>query len=56
VIVRDLCSSFEGWSERERERESVRERIPVRHEEIVLVTTLEQQYVSEPMETKYLRF
>jgi hypothetical protein len=30
-------------------------RIPVRREEIVLVTIREQRYVSEPIETKYFK-
>ena len=38
-----------------RERVSERER-PVRREEIVLVATREQLYVSEPTETKYFKF
>jgi hypothetical protein len=50
VIVMDLYSSLE-W---QREWES--ERRPVGREEIVLVTTQEQRYISEPTETKYLKF
>jgi hypothetical protein len=44
VIVRDLYSGLEGVIDRERR--------PVRSEEIVLVMTREQPYVSEPVETK----
>jgi len=33
-----------------------RERGPVRHEEIMLVTIREQRYGSEPIEPKYLKF
>jgi hypothetical protein len=42
--------------ERQREWESDRERRPVGHEEIMLVMTWEQHYISEPKETKYLKF
>jgi hypothetical protein len=42
--------------ETERERERDKERSPLRREEIMLVTTREQRYVSEPIETKYLKF
>jgi hypothetical protein len=48
-IVTDLYSSLEEQRERERERR------PVRREEVMLVTTREQRYVSEPVETKYLK-
>ena len=34
-------------------RDTVR---PVRREDIMLVTIREQRYVSEPIETKYLKF
>ena len=35
--------------------EGERERRPIRREEIMLVTIREQRYVSEPIETKYLK-
>jgi len=38
------------------ERDSERERRPVRSEAIVLVTMREQCYVNEPIETKYSKF
>jgi hypothetical protein len=38
------------------ERERERERRPVRREEIMLVTTREERYICEPIETKYLKF
>ena len=41
--------------QRERERERERERRPIRREEIMLVTVLEERYISEPIETKYLK-
>ena len=42
--------------ERETERERERERRPVRREEIIPVMIQEQRYISEPIETKYLKF
>jgi hypothetical protein len=42
--------------ERERVTEREREKRSVRREEIMLVTIREQHYVSEPIETKYLKF
>jgi hypothetical protein len=48
AIVTNLYSSLEKQSERERR--------PVRLEEIMLVTSREQRYVTEPIETKYLKF
>jgi hypothetical protein len=42
--------------ERVREWQRDTERRPVRREEIMLVTVREQRYVSEPIETKYLKF
>jgi hypothetical protein len=33
-----------------------RERRPVTRKEIMLVTNLENRYISEPTETKYLKF
>ena len=39
-----------------RERERERERRPVRHEEIMLVTIREQRYITELIETKYSNF
>jgi len=33
-----------------------RERRPVRRQKIMLITIREQRYVSEPIETKYLKF
>jgi hypothetical protein len=60
AIVTDLYSSLEEQREWERNRERVwyrqRERRPVRREEIMLVTTLEERYVTEPTETKCLKF
>jgi hypothetical protein len=53
AIVTDLYSSLE--EQRRKERERVRKTRAVRREEIVLVTTQEQRYVSEPIETKYLK-
>jgi hypothetical protein len=46
-IVVDLYSNLE---------EHERERRPVRRKEIMLVTTWEQHYIIEPVETKYLKF
>jgi hypothetical protein len=56
AIVTDLCSSLEGQRQLESERVIDRQRRPVKREEIMLVTTMEQRYVSEPIETKYLTF
>jgi hypothetical protein len=51
VMVTNLCSSLE-----EEEEEEERERRPVRHKEIMIDTVREERYVSEPRETKYLKF
>jgi hypothetical protein len=50
AIVTDLYSSLEGVNEWQRDRERRR------REEIMLVMTREQRLVSEPIETKYLKF
>ena len=69
IDTTDLCkiSNFSfGWkgdcngfvqqlSGMESERVTERYRRPVRREEIMLVTTQQQRYVSEPIETKYLK-
>jgi len=48
AIVTVLYRNLEG--------ERVRERRPVRREEIMPVTIKEKHYVSEPIETRYLKF
>jgi len=50
------CNGFVYKLKRDSESESDRERRPVRRKEIMLVATPEQCYVSEPIETKYLKF
>jgi hypothetical protein len=61
ATVTDMYNSLKGERERgggERVRawESNRERRQVRCKQIMLVTTQEQQQVSEPIATKYLQF